>query len=215
MANCLNFWFACIAMIGISMFAIGCNPSELSDVELPIPVESASIGKQGPQTQVVKVASAADSVSPAIKASELPPPESSPQDVCQRFLDNLNRENVDYFELLLTPAALNMISRHHFHLPPVASREAIIELSEPKYNNNMEKLCYIDCKIIEPEDAIASGESMTWMLRKTASGWRVAGMLIEENDTGILDLLSFENDSDIAQIKSSLTRDVGTTVISR
>ena len=106
-----------------------------------------------------------------------------------------------------------MISRHHFHLPPVAGREATIELSEPKYNTNQEKLCYIDCKITEPDDAIESVESMTWMLRKTASGWRVAGMLIEENDTGILDLLSFENDSDIAQIKNSLTDDVDTAVI--
>lgn len=193
-------------LLFLVMIVAGCNSASLSDIDLPIPegdTESESIDSE---TSTIAASTSGDASSPAVSTMELPSRGASPVEVCQHFVECLNREESDCFELLLTPAALGISTRTQFRLPPVASAAANIELDTPKYGTNREKLCYVDCKLEEPDGQSDSErpEKMTWMLRKTKAGWRVAGMLIASSETQDVNLLSFENEADIEQIRSSL-----------
>ena len=41
-------------------------------------------------------------------------------------------------------------------------------------------------------------------MRKNKSGWRIAGMMVETEESEFGNLLSFENSTDVKQIKQSL-----------
>jgi hypothetical protein len=183
------------------VMTVGCGSQGIGSTDIPLDTE---VDSAMAETATVSVAKPAQSVSPAVTQEPIAEDES-PEVVCRRFLQQLNRENVDEFEMLLTPAAMTIANRLDFHLPPVADANSRFELSDPRYSTNREKLCYIDSTF---SGGKIDQARMTWMLRKTKSGWRVAGMLIAGTQPDTQNLLSFENTTDINQIKASLTGDV-------
>ena len=178
---------------------------------MPIPAESDPIQENPNRTQTVAVTNA-DATSPATDFSQ-PNSDTPPEEVCRRFLRELNRENPDQYKLLLTSAAINVSSQLKFDLPPVADANSTFELDSPRYASIRGNVCFVDCWLSRNEsnkqDSI-EGSKITWMLRKTKSGWRLAGMLVPGEKSE--NLLSFENKSDVAQIRDSLTEEVSTSV---
>ncbi len=195
------------AAVAGMVITVGCGSQEISTAGIPLDMEESSTRSE---TAIVSVAHPTESVSPAINHQPLAE-DASPESVCRRFLEHLNREDVDEYEILLTPAAMTVANRLDFHLPPVADADGRFELSEPMFSTNREKLCYIDSKFTsgQPDQT-----SITWMLRNTKSGWRMAGMLVTGSEPETQNLLSFENMTDINQIKASLIEDVSSKLIS-
>ena len=188
----------------------GCNSGNLDSVELPIP--DAVEGSEGidDQLKTLAVTATTDAESPAANSFEVPPSDASPQSVCKTFIELLNREQPEHYELLLTPAAINVSSRLKFHLPPLAEPGTRFELSEPAFNTIREKLCFIDCEFSASSDEEVS--DVTVMMRKMKNGWRVAGMMIEGETPEAKNLISFESRVDVNQIKASVEVPADSTV---
>ena len=201
-----------VCTVGMSVL-LGCGPTDLSEVDLPIPVEheSDSPKEKEKRTQTVKVATTEVENSPAKDILSPPASDASPESVCRHFVRELNRENSDQFRLLLTSAAINVSSKLNFDLPPIADADTHFELSEPRYASIRKNICYIDCSIESADEPNDTGpQKISWMMRKTNSGWRVAGMLVPSKEQSS-NLLSFENVVDIKQIQDSLTEEVSTS----
>ena len=196
--KCQAFFVSALLVIG----SIGCAPDSISEVELPIPpaAKDAKTGDESLNTIAVK--QVADATSPATNVFVLPSADTPPDVVCKQFLELLNLEDANSFELLLTPAALNVANRLKFHLPPIADAATKFTVAEPAYGTIREKLCFVDCKFDDAENV--ENSTLTVMMRKTRSGWRIAGMMVDGEQTGTQNLLSFENSKDVLQIKSSV-----------
>ena len=106
-----------------------------------------------------------------------------------------------------------MSNRMKFALPPVAEADAKFKFGDARYASIRQKICFIDCHPVEQKDSEQA--KITWMMRKSNSGWRVAGMLVPGNDDKLTNLLSFENKIDVAQIRDSLSEPVSTTIDSK
>ena len=139
-----------------------------------------------------------DAKSPATVTNPIPTADASPAKVCESFVRFLNAGDLPNAELLLTPTALTATSRAGFQIPPIGEADSVCTFSEPQYGTKKQRLCYVDCQIGDDESKI------TWMLRKSIRGWRVAGMMIDDDETESVNLISFENPRDIQQIKTEL-----------
>lgn len=196
-----------VGVIAVTVALAGCNSNSLENIEIPIPDAPASI--ESPGLKTIPVTETTNVESPAEKAFSMPSVDASADEVCQKFLSALNAEEPDHFELLLTPAAINISNRLKFQLPPIAEHGTKLTIGEPKYNTIREKICFIDCSFAATNDSEAT--DVTMMLRKFKSGWRVAGMMIDADDSELKNLISFENSVDVAQIKSSIEEPISTS----
>ena len=200
-----------VGLIAVTVAMAGCNSSNLDDVDIPIPAIGDTTALGDSKLKTVPVTETADVESPAEKAFNMPAANAPPNEICQKFLELLNAEEPDHFELLLTPAAVNISNRLKFQLPPIAEKGAKLTIGEPVFNTIREKICFIDCDFAASADSEAT--EVTMMLRKSKRGWRVAGMMIEsEESSEVKNLISFENRVDVAQIQSSVEEPVSTTV---
>lgn len=197
--------------VALTVAMTGCNTSSLDSVEIPIPTADDAATISESKLKTVPVTETADVESPAEKAFTMPTVDAPPTEICQKFLEFLNAEEPDHFELLLTPAAINISNRLKFQLPPIAEQGTKLTIGEPVFNTIREKICFIDCDFAASADSEAT--EVTMMLRKSKRGWRVAGMMIEsEESSEVKNLISFENRVDVAQIQSSVEEPVSTTV---
>ena len=90
-----------------------------------------------------------------------------------------------------------------FQLPPIADPGTKFVGAEPKFATIRQKVCFVNCESSATADQDAvSGLSL--MMRKTKSGWRVAGMMLMDEEQETQNLLSFENLTDLGQIKDSV-----------
>ena len=189
--------WAFVTLVGFSF--IGCTTEKLSEMELPIPDESTSLNELDENPSTLKVTTSDVGVSPAATQFAIPDINSTASDVCRLFVQLLNRGDSKHFELLLTPAALNVSNKLKFSLPPLADEHAKLEIGEPQFGTVREKLCFVDCKIVD-----SGSTDITFMLRNSKKGWRVAGMMVAGEDAEARNLLSFENVTDVSQIRESL-----------
>ena len=189
----------------LTLFAVsGCGPRDLSEVELPIPKATETVNPLK-ETKTVEVTNT-NATSPAFDNSPLPGDGATPEEVCERFLIELNRENPDQYRMLFTPAALTVTSRLDFDLPPIADSNAEFELSGLRFASIRKKVCFVDSRVANSEN---DSEKVTWMLRKSKFGWRIAGMLVPDSNEEVQNLLSFESSTDVGQIRDNLTSEVG------
>jgi len=183
------------ALMALANF--GCNqPEGLATKPIPV-VESPADGT----SHSVTVANI-DAQSPATEVDLLPEKDASPVDVCKAFVKYLNTGENTNVELLLTPTALTVTSRQEFQIPPIGDVNTKCKFAEPQYGTKKQKLCYVEC---QTSDDDSSDAMITWMMRATRQGWRVAGMMVEDTSNDSVNLISFENSKDVQQVKAELT----------
>ena len=186
-------------LIVVAVLAIGgCSPEKISEMELPIPDEP-NLQELSENTSTLKVETSEVSVSPAAAHFQMPDINTPADEVCRQFIELLNQGDSNRFELLLTPAALNVSNKLRFSLPPLGEVGAEIKTSDPQFGTLREKLCFVDCTIRDSELS-----EITMMLRNSKQGWRIAGMMVHGEDSETKNLLSFENLTDVTQIRDSL-----------
>ena len=182
---------------------VGCSPDQLSEVALPIPDDAEIRNDDANSTSTVLPKLESSDLSPATHEFNMPTTDAAPEVVCQQFVELLNLELPNYFELLMTPAALNVANRNNFHLPPIASANSPFTVEPPVFSSIRQKICFVSCQFeaMSPQD---DQQNITFMMRKNKSGWRIAGMMVETEESEFGNLLSFENSTDVKQIKQSL-----------
>ncbi len=175
------------------------NPTDLSQETNPIRV---TVSDRVP-TSVAAPSKLESETSPASSATAQPAPidESDARQVCQRFLELLQSGNRIAAENLLTRSALTVTGKAQLVLQPLGGSDCRFEIGEPNYATIKNEVAYVECEIIEgvgrPEDRF----SVTWLVKKQNSVWRISGLLEDQEENGRTKLLSFENPHDVEEIK--------------
>jgi hypothetical protein len=155
-----------------------------------------------PVTTSVAISRPEAGVSPAVNSTDLPVPEASPAEVCRVFMELLKTGNRVSAENLLTRAALTATTKAGLQLEPIGGATARYEMGMIRYATIQNELAQVDCTVIDQIDGAEVKSEVTWLVRKQNLGWRVAGLLVDVDNSSSKDLLSFESLHDVAKIKS-------------
>lgn len=191
-----------IATVGMAVIATvtGCGettPSETAE-NVPAPAEAAAAVDKDVTTSVA-VSATKSEVSPAKQEAKLPAADASPETVCQMFMKYLNSGDRVKAERLLTSVAFDTTAKAGLYLQPMGSPDAKVTISPAVYVTNKQQLAHVDCMIAEVENGKTIRDQLTWMVRKSKSGWRIFGMLLTL-EGGQQDFLSLENVQDVDAI---------------
>ena len=188
---------ALIATLGMTVGCSNSAPVEVSIAEDAPAKTSTAAGEE--VTTSVSVATTKTEVSPAKQVTKLPDADASPEAVCQLFMKYLNSGDRVKAERLLTSVAFDTTAKAGLYLQPMGSADAEVSISPAIYVTNKQKLAHVECKITEIEDGKPVSDQLTWMVRKSKSGWRIFGMLLTFEE-GQQDFLSLENAQDVDAI---------------
>jgi hypothetical protein len=186
-------------MLGIVWTAIGtvgCGSSEPVASESPATV-TPSVSTQ--KTETVTVASESQVTSPATSSVKLPEVDASPESVCEIFMQYLNRGERVKAERLLSSTALSTTAKAGLYLQPIGGKDAKVKINRAVYATDKQQLAQVECVITEVEDGEEITDELTWLVRKSKSGWRILGFMLRD-DEGVEDFLSFENVRDVDAI---------------
>lgn len=190
----------CLVAVALTSLTLGCGdttPVQVSQSEVAAPVEPSAADKE--VTTSVAVSATKTEVSPAVVETKLPATDASPEAVCQLFMRYLNSGERVKAERLLTSVAFDTTAKAGLYLQPMGSAEAEVEIQAAFYVTNKQQLAHVPCTITEIEDGIPVKDELTWMVRKSKSGWRIFGMLLTLEE-GQQDFLSLENAQDVDAI---------------
>lgn len=185
------------AIIGAAFIAmsVGCGDT------MPVPVSVSTDVETVPVTETTSVAVSAvqSEVSPAKQETKTLDADASPEDVCRLFMKYLNSGDRVKAERLLTSVAFDTTAKAGLYLQPMGSADAGVEIGPVAYVTNKQQLAHVNCTITENSDGSITKDELTWMVRKSKSGWRIFGMLLTMEE-GHQDFLSLENAQDVDTI---------------
>ncbi|MEM7783225.1 MAG: hypothetical protein AAF939_18300 [Planctomycetota bacterium] len=181
---------------------IGCNQGatpEVANVQSELNKTASPIQKT--ETVAVDSNRGKETKSPAVQDSQPLSQDSTPSQVCQKFMTLLQNGNRIGAENLLTRAALTSTSREGLVLEPLGGPDSKYEFGETRYATNKQNLAQVDCKINDFSDGSPFEMELTWVIRKQATGWRISGVMLELEPGKVKDFLSFENSLDVIRMK--------------
>jgi hypothetical protein len=196
--------------IALSLFAFhlllstGCN----SNKEANIPESDSTMAENSSSSQLpsttnsVAVAKTTNLASPATSPNELPDADSTPDQVCQRFLNLLQSGNRIGAENLLTRTALTTTTKAGLKLEPMGGPTSTYRIGEVRYATNRQKLAHVDTYVVDQVDGKPYEMEVTWQLHKHGTGWRISGVMLELEEGQTKDLLSLENKYDVAKLQT-------------
>lgn len=192
----------CAILLAVLATFTGCHNSPADDVADAAAVDTSA--ESGAREVTTIAASRSDAADGSPADISLPDGDAGPDEICRQFVQYLAAGNRTMAEQLLTPAALSVTSAAQLQLEPVAGPSAEYQMGAPRYATSKRKICQVDCRIREELEGQTVESEITWMCRRLKDGWRIAGMMIESAPDQPKDLLSFENEQDVAQIRGSL-----------
>ncbi len=190
----------------VFVFLSGCTSEKRESVELNTSVaESAMTPAVKKTTTSTVTPSKVDVATSPAAADELPGVDAEPADVCKRFLELLQSGNRLAAENLLTRTALTATSKAGLKLEPMGSANSRYQMGDTRYATIKQELAQVDCEIVDQIEGVDVRSPVTWLVRKQNLGWRITGLLVQLEPNQPLNLLSFENVQDIAEIKRRAT----------
>jgi len=131
----------------------------------------------------------------ATQPNTLPEKDATAKQVCERFLGLLAQGERSLAEQLLTRRALKVTIDAGLELEAVGGPESTVEIEDAMYATSRGKVAQVPCTVTEKD---GKKQSLLWMMRRSDSGWRIAGLIV---DTGkSQEFLSLENKADVAAI---------------
>ena len=180
---------------GISTFGCGSTEPPVA-VENPATVTPKVAAKK---TETVIAVNESQVESPAKNPLKLPEVDASPESVCEIFVRHLNRGDRVKAERLLSSTALSTTAKAGLYLQPIGGKDAKVKIKQAVYATDKQRLAQVECVITEVEDGKEISDELTWLVRKSKSGWRILGFMLRD-DNGVEDFLSFENVRDVDAI---------------
>ena len=184
-----------LVFTGISTFGCGWTEQPVA-VENPTTVAPNVAAKK---TETVIAANESQVESPAKNPVKLPEVDASPESVCEIFMQYLNSGNRVKAERLLSSTALSTTAKAGLYLQPIGGKNAKVKIKPAVYATNKQRLAQVECVVTEVEDGKEVSDELTWLVRKSKSGWRILGFMLRD-DNGVEDFLSFENVRDVDSI---------------
>lgn len=194
------------AMVAISLLSLsGCMKEKSAQLATEPPSETTVDAKDLPvstATNTVAVENTTELSSPAQEIAKEITSQSTPSEVCQRFLDLLQSGNRIAAENLLTRTALTATTKAGLKLEPMGGPTSTYRTGEVRYATNKQKLAHVDTYVIDKIDGEPYEMEVTWQLHKHLDGWRISGLMLELEPGQTKDLLSLENHFDVAKLQS-------------
>ena len=121
-----------------------------------------------------------------------------PDEVVTAFLEARRSGDAKTTAGLLTSKARSATAEHKIDVNGEALPDLQFQVAKPKFLKNNPKGAHVDCLWSEilPDGTKASYE-VTWVLRKEAEGWRVAGFAAELTPGAERQFLDFEDPKDM------------------
>ena len=214
LTECRPYFALILSALGIlaCVMLFGCQSQAPVDSPPPSQTTPSTDGdataadRAEPPTTTVAVTRTDPVESPA-KVTTLPAPDAAPSEICRLFVQYLANGNRALAEQLLTSAAFHVTNQAELQLQPIGSTAATCHLSPARYATSKKKLCQVVCTIHDQVDGQAVESEITWICRRQKSGWRISGMILPADQEEGIDLLSFENVSDVERIKQALAQE--------
>ena len=178
-----HFTAILIALLLLPFFG-GCN-QKVAD----LPTE------ENPTTKTAQINSVAPQVDVATQPNTLPEKEATAKEVCERFLDLLAKGEHNLAGQLLTSRAMKVTVNAGLELEALGGEGSSVKLGDALYATNRAQVAQVPCSVTESN---GESQSLMWMMRRSESGWRIAGLIVNQDKSQ--ELLSFENRSDVAAI---------------
>jgi hypothetical protein len=212
---CARFKFSSIAIavcgLGICVLSMlaGCGneQAELDGGHSVVTGTQSTPVPKKTQTTTVTPSKTEVATSPAV-ADEKPTADSTPAEVCQRFMELLQSGNRIAAENLLTRTALTATSKAGLVLEPMGGPASRVEMGATRYATIKNDLAQVVCEVVDQVDGDEQRVEVTWLVRKQNMGWRISGLLIELDPGQPKNLLSFENINDVEELKSMAANQV-------
>ncbi len=134
----------------------------------------------------------------ATQPNTLPEKDSTASEVCERFQSLLAHGERTLAEQLLTQRAFKVTVEAGLELEAMGGPEASVDVGKAIYATSQAKVAQVPCTIVEKDGA---SQTLTWMMRRGESGWRIAGLVLESDKSP--ELLSLENKADVLQMIGS------------
>jgi hypothetical protein len=203
--------FATLSLLAVTLFVLtGCNDkNETANPEsAATETQTDSSAPLSSSTNSVAVVKSTNLASPATSPNQPPDPDSTPDQVCQRFLNLLQSGNRIAAENLLTRTALTATTKAGLKLEPMGGPTSTYRIGEVRYATNKQKLAHVDTYVVDKVDGNPYEMEVTWQLHKHGDGWRISGVMLELEEGKTKDLLSLENKYDIARLQSLVGAEV-------
>ena len=176
----------CLVLLAI-IATTGCGSTEpVEAIEKPATVTPNVAQKK---TETVIAANEPQVASPATNPVKLPEVDASPESVCEIFMQYLNSGDRVKAERLLSSTALSTTAKAGLYLQPIGGKNAKVKIKDAVYATNKQRLAQVECVITEVEDGKELTDQLTWLVRKSKSGWRILGFMLRDDD-GVEDFLS-------------------------
>jgi len=160
--------------------------------------DNSSSETQDPSAQADAGSSAVPEKDIATQPNTLPDSDSTATEVCERFLSLLAQDERTLAEQLLTRRALKLTVEVGLELEAMGGIDANVEVGDAMYATSRAKVAQVPCTVTEKD---GSKQTLTWMMRRSESGWRISGLIINNDKTP--EFLSLENKADVASIMGS------------
>ena len=187
------------------IFSAGCG-NETAELALA-PAEDLQPNSPLEKTATTSVAASAinTEVSPANIATKATTEEvfdQSPEQLCRRFMELLQKDESIKAEALMTRMSQMNTTKEELELKSIGGPSAKFTIGQVSYATLKKELAQVDCKIVDTSSDDPFEMEMTWLVKRQNKSWRISGVMLQLEENSRLDLLSFENLNDVRRIKS-------------
>ena len=183
----------------------GCG-SETSELALTPSEDLQQVSSSENRTATSVAASPINTeVSPANIAPKAAPDEAfdqSPEQLCRRFMELLQNNESVKAETLMTRMSQMNTTKEELELKAIGGPSAKFTIGQVSFATLKQELAQVDCKVVDTSEDDPFEMEMTWVVKRQNKSWRISGVMLQLEEDSKLDLLSFENLTDVRRIKS-------------
>ncbi len=141
---------------------------------------------------------ATSSDSPAAAAAQGPGPDQAVQD----FMTAFKTGDDDRAASMVTQKAREEAARKGISISPPGSKSMQFQVGTVEYVTDSKDGAHVSCKIADQDEEGGTTEyEVLWVLRKEASGWRIAGVAMKVFDDQPPVIYNFEDQDDMERKK--------------
>ncbi len=123
-----------------------------------------------------------------------------PKTAVTAFLDAMRGGDDKVAESLLTSKAREETARQNMVVQPPGTPNASYQVGRVEYPTDQKDTAYVECMWSEKyEDGQKEQYEVVWVLHKEKTGWHIAGMATELDDSGSVVFLNFENPAEMME----------------
>lgn len=158
-------------------------------------------GCGGDSESTSKDASAApDAAATAPADSQSSINNQDPTTAVTAFLNAMRSGDNKVAELLLTTKAREETAKQNMVVQPPGTPNASYKIGRVEYPKDQEATAYVECTWTEKYDDGQSDQyEVVWVLHQEKTGWHIAGMATELDNSGSIVFLNFENPAEMME----------------